>query len=234
MLGVLLESKAARQRRDGGAAMSVATHLAIIGLAAAFTATPPERATSREPLQVVPIVTPVAPRPTPPPSPAPIAPSFGHRVTEAPRLPVVVDVPTTLPPIDLGAPSEPPAAFSAGSDLRRFIRPSAIDGGGGTESTGGRDWSGAETMMRLLVTPRPRYPERLRTAGISGRVRIRFVVDTAGRVELSSVQVTESTHDAFTSAVRDILASLRFKPSEANGQRVKSLAEMPFDFVITR
>jgi protein TonB len=233
MLGVLLESKAARQRRDGGAAMSVATHLAIIGLAAAFTATPPEPPASKEPVQVVRIAPPVAPRSTPPPSHGPIARSFGHTVAQAPRLPVVVDVPTTLPPIDLGAPSESPTAFSAGTDLRSLGRPGAVEGGG-TESIGGRDWSGAETMMRLLATPKPRYPERLRNAGISGRVRIRFVVDTAGRVELSSVQVIESTHDAFTSAVRDILPSLRFKPSEANGQRVKSLAEMPFDFVITR
>jgi protein TonB len=74
----------------------------------------------------------------------------------------------------------------------------------------------------------------MRTTGISGRVRIRFVVDTTGRVDPSSVQVIESTHDLFTNAVRAVLPSLRFKPSEANGQRVRSLAEMPFDFVITR
>jgi protein TonB len=110
-----------------------------------------------------------------------------------------------------------------------------FDSGGGDRTAGGNaDWSGAETMMRLVVSAKPRYPDRLRTAGVNGRVRIRFVVDTTGRVDPTSVQILESTHELFTTAVRDILPSLRFKPSEANGQRVRSLAEMPFEFQITR
>ena len=99
-------------------------------------------------------------------------------------------------------------------------------------STGSGVWTGAETLMRLTRTIRPRYPDNLRTAGVAGRVVVRFVVDTTGHVDMASTQVLESTHDLFTRAVLDVLPSLRFVPAETNGRRVRSLAEMPFDFVL--
>jgi protein TonB len=235
MLGVLLESRAARQRRDGGAAMSVATHVALIGLVAAATAKTPGRATITEPVPVVRIVPPSAPRPAPPPSTARPSGTTGITLPTTMRIPVPVNIPTTLPPIDLGAPSDPAAVeIVLGSGDRGIRQLGAVDLGGGAGGADSRDWSGAETLMRLLVSAKPRYPERLRAAGISGRVRVRFLVDTTGRVDLSSVQFAESTHDDFTRAVREILPQLRFKASEANGQRVRSLAEMPFEFQITR
>jgi protein TonB len=122
-----------------------------------------------------------------------------------------------------------------GNGPRGVGRLGGIDLGDGVRGVGGSsDWTGTETMMRLVVSAKPRYPERLRIAGVNGRVRIRFVVDTTGRVEPTSLQILESTHDMFTTSVRDVLPVLRFKPSEANGQRVKSLAEMAFEFQITR
>jgi TonB family protein len=36
--------------------------------------------------------------------------------------------------------------------------------------------------MRIVTTAKPRYPERLREAGIEGTVVVRFTVDTTGRV----------------------------------------------------
>ena len=97
-----------------------------------------------------------------------------------------------------------------------------------------RAWSGTETLMRLTSVARPRYPEPLRNAGLAGRVLVRFVVDTAGHVDLSSAEVLQSTHELFTHAVRDVLPLLRFRPAEVSGRRVRSLAEMPFEFQITR
>ena len=88
--------------------------------------------------------------------------------------------------------------------------------------------------MRIVSSAKPRYPESLRQAGISGRVVIRFVVDTLGSIDMTSVQVLESTHDGFARAVRDVLPRFRFKPSEVGGRRVRSLAEMPFEFTVSR
>ena len=65
-------------------------------------------------------------------------------------------------------------------------------------------------MMRIVAQSSPRYPESLRQAGISGRVVIRFVVDTLGSIDMTSVQVLESTHDVFSSAVREALPRLSF------------------------
>jgi protein TonB len=157
-------------------------------------------------------------------------------LSNAPTLPVLKSVPPTLPPIEFGAPPDPaPTEIQFGDGQRGIGRLGGTDLGDGDRRAGGTsDWSGTETMMRLLVSAKPRYPERLRVAGVNGQVRIRFVVDTTGRVEATSVQIIESTHELFTSAVRDILPALRFKPSEANGQRVKSLAEMSFEFQITK
>jgi protein TonB len=233
MLGVLLESKATRQRRNGGAAMSVATHLAIAGAIGAFTATAPSREKEREPMPVL-FVPPVI-RPSINLGPPGAATKTACLCLTAPALPRITAVPPTIPPVDLAAPVDPtPGDLPLSTGQPGIGRLGAVDLGDGENSGGGRDWAGSETLMRLLVTARPRYPERMRSAGISGRVLVRFVVDTTGRVELSSVQVVQTTHDLFSSAVREVLPSLRFKPSEQNGQRVRSLAEMPFEFLISR
>ena len=55
-------------------------------------------------------------------------------------------------------------------------------------------------------------------------------LDTMGRIDLTSVQVLESTHELFTRAVRDILGTFKFKPAESNGHRLRAMAEMPFEF----
>jgi TonB family protein len=235
MLAVLLESNAVLQRRNGGAAMSVATHLAIVGFVAAVTAKAPVRRPQVDPITPVHIAPPIV-RPSTNLPKANAGTKTPCLCVPVRSLPVFETIPPSLPPIDLGATADPGAAdLPIGTAQRGIGRLGAADlGEGGNGADGARDWTGSETLMHLLASERPRYPERMRTTGISGRVRIRFVVDTTGRVDPSSVQVIESTHDLFTNAVRAVLPSLRFKPSEANGQRVRSLAEMPFDFVITR
>lgn len=48
----------------------------------------------------------------------------------------------------------------------------------------------------------PTYPETLCAAGIEGQVTAQFVVDSAGRVVLSSFTVLDRQHPLFTAAVR--------------------------------
>jgi protein TonB len=65
---------------------------------------------------------------------------------------------------------------------------------------------------------------------VTGRVVVRLVVDTVGRVEPATITIRESSHDLFTQAVRAILPALRFVPAEAGGRRVRMLVDIPFEF----
>jgi protein TonB len=91
-----------------------------------------------------------------------------------------------------------------------------------------------KAVVAIPGTATPRYPSMLQSAGVEGDVRGQFVVDTLGRVEQGSFKAVQSTHDLFTSAVRDALARARFKPAEAGGRRVRQLVEQTFTFRITR
>jgi TonB family protein len=87
-----------------------------------------------------------------------------------------------------------------------------------------------DRIATMTTTPRPRYPDQLRAAGVTGRVVVRLVIDTTGRVEAASVVIREASHELFAQSVRAILPSLRFSPAEARGRKVRMLADLPFEF----
>ena len=236
MLGVLLESRALRPRRSGGMALSVATHLALIaGATAATTGIP--RAT-RPPKPAAFVVTPPAPKPVEPrhvvvadPNTATMRGPFVDIVikrVDAPSIP-----PVSLPPIDMrGAVAADSIVIGSGPSRSGGatcqLRCLAL---ADTGSSG--EWHVNELLMNMITSAKPRYPEPLRQAGIDGRVLVRFVVDTLGRIDPTSVQVLSSTHDQFTRAVRKALSGFRFRPAESNGKRIPALAEMPFEFKVS-
>jgi TonB family protein len=76
----------------------------------------------------------------------------------------------------------------------------------------------------------PVYPEDLRRARVEGSTMFEFVVDTSGRVDLSSVAVLRSTAPQFIGAVVDALPNLRFDPMYVEGCAVPVLVQQPFDF----
>ncbi len=237
MLGVLLESRARRQRRKGGMALSVIVHLAIISAAVAGTAAG-RSAPTREPVVFVPL-----------PAPAPKAPEpkqvravrdLPRQMTDHPLPDIVIahiDPPNRIPvgiePITMtGAIAADSIVIGGGPGAKTGgLGRSLIDGeGSGTTS----EWRGNDAYMNLIKTATPRYPEALRQAGLDGRVLIRFTVDTLGRIEPSSVQVVSETHPLFSRAVRDVVSQFRFRAAESNGKKVPALAEMPFEFSITK
>jgi protein TonB len=236
MLRVLLESRAHRQRRFGGMVLSIATHLAIIGAVTATTvhATRP----SRE--EIVPVHLAPPAHPAPPTRTEHAARTSAHAASPSERTIVVEQIhistviQTTLPPIDLSrsTPDDETIGRATGTGTGTGTGPrSIIDGDATPDNT---DWRGNDLLMRIVTPATPRYPELLRQAGIDGRVLVRFVVDTVGKIDMNSVQVLESTHDLFTRAVRDILGGFRFRPAEARGHRVRAMAEMPFEFHIRK
>ncbi len=78
--------------------------------------------------------------------------------------------------------------------------------------------------------PQPRYPDVLRSAGVTGEVLAQFVVDTTGRAEMSTFKALSSSHELFTAAVRATLPSMRFYPAETGGRKVKQLVQQAFKF----
>lgn len=229
MFGVLLESRASRQRRTGGAVLSAASHLAIVGAVTAFSVRGPARPAPPEKPIVVRVV-----YPNDPPRPRVVAPSRSSQSSSLMAAPTmrVIEVPTITP---VGLPAIQPAT---GASLDSLIigpgRGGSLRGNGGLTDDppgdGSGEWRGSELMMRIVEQSKPRYPELLRQAGIDGRVLIRFTVDTLGRVDAKSVVVLQSTHELFANSARAALAGFRFRPAEVNGHRVPALAEMPFEF----
>ena len=82
----------------------------------------------------------------------------------------------------------------------------------------------------ILEQAPPVYPRAMAAAGISGRVVLEFVVDTAGRVERESLRVIASTQPAFEEAAREAMLATRFRPARVRGQPVRQLARQAMGF----
>lgn len=80
----------------------------------------------------------------------------------------------------------------------------------------------------------PLYPPELRRANVTGQTLFEFVVDAAGQVDVTSVQVQSATAAEFVESVFAALPKLRFDPLFVEGCPVRVLARMPFQFDLTR
>ena len=78
----------------------------------------------------------------------------------------------------------------------------------------------------------PVYPPKLSALGKEGRVHATFVVDTTGRVDMTSIRVLASDDPEFTESVRTALGVMRFRPALRGGRPVRQLVEQRFTFRI--
>lgn len=78
----------------------------------------------------------------------------------------------------------------------------------------------------------PKYPDALRAQNISGNVLAQFVVNSDGTPDLSTFKAVRSTDPAFTAAVREGLATMRFTPAVVKGKAVRQLMQAPFAFML--
>jgi len=74
------------------------------------------------------------------------------------------------------------------------------------------------------------YPAALRGSGITGRVQLRFRLLENGRVDPATVQVTESTHEAFNEPAIAAVRRIVMAPAMVNGRPVRVWVEMPLTF----
>jgi TonB family protein len=76
----------------------------------------------------------------------------------------------------------------------------------------------------------PRYPIALRDRGVIGNVRIRFIVDTTGRMIPESFHVVSATAREFVDGVRAVMDTWRFYPARRAGVLVREVVCMPLVF----
>ncbi|MFU8848326.1 MAG: energy transducer TonB [Opitutales bacterium] len=75
----------------------------------------------------------------------------------------------------------------------------------------------------VLRQPAPMYPPRARQQGLTGNVRVSFVIDQNGSVV--SVRVISSTDPIFEAPTIDAVRQWRFTPGEKDGKVVTTRAE---------
>ena len=250
MFDVLLESCAASPRRSGGAMVSLVAHVSIVGAVALGAA---RGVVCRHGFPTLdgrtwrcpefPVQPPVVRWVKPPDKQTterggaversdgtPTAPKVPRRM-KFDFSPTALDGPVTTIDITNGGVLDPGEWCTRKEDCE--ISPGPTGRAGTVE--GSEITTGSELVARLVGAPaRPRYPESLRAAGLGGRVLVQFTVDTTGRVDPQAVRVLESTHELFARAVLEVLPRYRFVPAEAGGRRVRMLAQMPFEFAITK
>jgi TonB family protein len=76
------------------------------------------------------------------------------------------------------------------------------------------------------------YPKRLREEGVQGTVIVQFIVDTAGRADMSTFLVVRATHPLFAQAVRSFLVRTHYLPAALQGAPVRQLVQQSFDFTL--
>lgn len=74
----------------------------------------------------------------------------------------------------------------------------------------------------------PKYPRELRNRGVPGRVLLRFVVDTKGRVQ--DAEVVKSSDAAFDRPALEAIRAWRFSPAIQDGKPVKTMVQVPLEF----
>ncbi|MFI5231586.1 MAG: energy transducer TonB [Gemmatimonadales bacterium] len=78
----------------------------------------------------------------------------------------------------------------------------------------------------------PSYPKDMEAKGINGLVRARFVVDSTGRVDITTVTILGATNESFARAVRTALPDMRFRPAMMGAKAVRQLSEEDFAFKV--
>lgn len=233
MFNNLIESKPKRQKSMGGMIFSIVMHI-VLGTGAVYgtmQATEKFDKPKEEKVDFAEVKTneppPEAEKPPPPPdvTVAPPPPK-GFQVLTAP-----VDIPDVIPDVDITKSVTNEDDFS-GKGVVGGVAKGVV---GGTGVVGDQPYFTFQVEKQAIASPGnppPRYPEILKSAGISGSVFVQFVIDTTGRADMKTFKVLKSDHELFSSAVRSNLPAMRFFPAEIGGRKVKVLVQQPFEFSI--
>jgi protein TonB len=177
------------------------------------------------------------PPPLPPLPKEEAAPPKGFKVLEAP-----VNIPVNIPKVDLSAKVTNEDDFSG-----KGVKGGSASGKEGSEGEKEGGKAGAainpdkpymdfqvEEQVQPISGTHVDYPESLRTSGIEGQVEAQFVVNENGRVEPGTFKVLNSANDAFVTAVKQALSSMRFKPARIGDTKVSQVVQQSFVFKLNK
>jgi len=229
----LIESKPQKTRSLGSTLFSFVFHGVIIGMSVLATKQVAD-AVAEEVVQKVDFVEIKKDEPPPPDTPPPpeqvAAPQIakGFQVLTAP-----INIPDVIPEIDLSKKLTNEADFS-GRGVAGGIAAGVVGGTAPVSDQPYFDFQVEKPVAPVPGTGSPRYPDILRSASVEGEVLAQFVVDTTGRVEVSTFKVIRKSHDLFEAAVRSALPQMRFLAAEVGGRKVKQLVQQPFVFALQK
>jgi TonB family protein len=88
-----------------------------------------------------------------------------------------------------------------------------------------------DTPAGLIAgTAVPEYPDSLRRLGVDGKVIVELVVNVDGNLDPASLNLVSSTHQLFTDAVQQSLASAKFRVATLRSRPVRQVLQVPFVF----
>lgn len=214
---------------------------------------PPEPEPEPEPVIEKPQPTPTPPRAAPrlprvrPPTPKANEVAGTQELKTPPKITGIPEPSTVAPPVkaeDFGgrgaiggtaagaAPPAPPAATTGtGSGSGTGDDPSPT----GTYSAAMVDRR-AELINREQIARRLQqlYPPLLRDSGVTGKVSVQMVVGSDGRVDMETVKILSTSHEAFAEVTMQVLKDLRFKPAKMGDNNVRMLTVMPVTWNLQR
>jgi periplasmic protein TonB len=261
----LLESKPDNKKRSpGGTIFSIILHSVILFLAVFATARAGVRRAEKPRQEKISFVAVKKDEPPPPPKKEPPPPKEAPKpkpkapqVVEMPKLPKEVapappkgfkvlpppvNIPTSLPTIDLSKAITNEKDFSGkgvagGSD-------NGVKGGTGKEGDTGKSAGAAdhgpymefqvEKPVEKIGGDSPEYPSALRESGVEGQVLAQFVVNESGRAEAGTLKILNSSNPQFTVAVKNALPRMKFSAAQIGGKKVQQLVQMPFQFHLSK
>lgn len=161
------------------------------------------------------------PEPEEPAAPPP--PPKGFQTLMAP-----VEIPTSIPPIDLNEKFDPRNFTGVGVELG--VATGVITGP--IDLTQVFIEAVVDEPPERISFPQPEYPRILLEAGVEGSVTLEAIIDTTGHAEPNSIKVISSTNRAFEAPAREAMRKALFRPGRVRGQPVRVLVHMPLRFVI--
>jgi len=225
MLEVLVESSGQRPLGAGPRLVALSVHgVAVLAAGLVTRAAPPD--TPRPQPLPIEIFAPVPPA-LPARADADGRTDRGGGIPSAPDMPVTI--PTVIPAVPVMSAPEtdrPDARAVARRELWGPEASASASAPGSVVKLAGE----VDEQVEVLSARRPSYPPALAAAGISGQVRLAFVVDTLGRCEPGSVRVVGSTHPGFERAAIDAVLGSAFRPARVRGMPVRQLVQQSVIF----
>lgn len=231
----LIESKPKKEQSTGQLIVSVILHVLLIFGAVKATQGAAETVKKLLADTTAVFIKPPDPPPPPPPDQPPPdvvvsqnPPPQGFQTIVPPK-----EIPTEIPPVDLNQKFN--AKDFSGKGQEGGIAKGVVGGTGPVDIVSGESFTvdQVDDPVQYLDGANPTYPPVLKSAGIEGKVSLRFVVGTDGRPEIGTIQVLSSTNKAFESPAIEAIKRARFKPAKIRGAPVRQLVEQAIRFSLT-